>query len=117
MATAAPRGPIIQSEQQDGSQVVIELQIPADLLYLQGHFPGTPIVPGVALTDWAIQAAARCFGREPRIAAIQRLKFHQVLRPNERVTLLLHHRAEADATEFRYRSAEHDHASGRLLWR
>lgn len=99
------------------ASVELDLEVPADLLYLQGHFPDTPIVPGVALTDWAVNQAARIARREPRVAGLSRLKFHQVLQPNDQATLVLTPKADGSATDFQYRSDNAVHASGRISWR
>ena len=60
-------------------RLVLTLRIPDTLLYLRGHFPDTPIVPGVALTTWAIDHARAQFGCGPQVAALSSVKFHQVL--------------------------------------
>ena len=95
----------------------IALTIPPDLLYLQGHFPDTPIVPGVALTDWAVHQAARFAQRPARVAGLARVKFHQVLQPDDQASLLLSPAQDGAAMDFVYRSEGANHASGRILWR
>lgn len=57
-----------------------------------GHFPGTPIVPGVLLIDWAvhaIQQAEAASGRVGglRITELGVVKFHSPVRPSEELLL------------------------------
>ncbi len=95
----------------------IDLGIPPELLYLQGHFPDTPIVPGVALTDWAVQQAAEFAGCPAQVAGLARVKFHQVLQPRDNATLTLTPAQDGAAMDFVYSSEGASHASGRILWR
>ncbi len=93
----------------------IRLRIPADLVYLRGHFPQTPIVPGVVLTQWAIDEAASLFKHPRRVAALSSVKFHQVLQPGDEVELRLTN--TADSTQFSYTLGDTRYASGKILWR
>jgi 3-hydroxymyristoyl/3-hydroxydecanoyl-(acyl carrier protein) dehydratase len=55
---------------------------------LPGHFPGNPIVPGVLLLD-SIGHILQQWKPSCRIAGIAQAKFHQLLRPEQRVTITL----------------------------
>jgi 3-hydroxymyristoyl/3-hydroxydecanoyl-(acyl carrier protein) dehydratase len=67
----------------------VTLQIASDHPALAGHFPGSPIVPGVVLLDealYAIEQAAR--ERDPPSAwQIGAVKFHRVASPGEPLQL------------------------------
>lgn len=49
---------------------------------LAGHFPGNPIVPGVMLADYMLDAIA-AWRPEIRILGAHRLKFLRAVRPAE----------------------------------
>jgi 3-hydroxyacyl-[acyl-carrier-protein] dehydratase len=55
---------------------------------LAGHFPGDPVVPGVVLLD-RVADLIRLWKPNCRIAGIAQAKFHQLLRPEQRVTVTL----------------------------
>lgn len=93
----------------------IRLRIPEDLAYLEGHFPQTPIVPGVVLTQWAIDEAVAQFDHQRRVEALSSVKFHHVLQPGDEVELTL--TDSTTATQFAYALGDTRYASGKILWR
>lgn len=65
--------------------------VPTDLDVFRGHYPGTPILPGVLICESAFQAAAVLISRiapvqEGHVPVVTRLtntKFRRVVRPGE----------------------------------
>jgi acyl-CoA synthetase (AMP-forming)/AMP-acid ligase II/3-hydroxymyristoyl/3-hydroxydecanoyl-(acyl carrier protein) dehydratase len=116
---ARPRFPLLKVLEQalDGEtpRMLLELIVPADLLYFDGHFTVAPVLPGVVQVDWAIHYGRRYFGLEGPFGGINALKFQQMIRPQQPVRLeLLHDRAKG-SIHFRYFSEVGVHASGRIL--
>jgi 3-hydroxyacyl-[acyl-carrier-protein] dehydratase len=64
-----------------------DIQIPPDHPAFAGHFPGTPIVPGVVLLDEALHVIARELGLTLERCTLAAVKFKNVVRPGQRVTL------------------------------
>lgn len=96
--------------------VQLALSIPADLMYFDGHFPGTAILPGVVQLDWAIAHGRRLFALPPRFAGVANLKFQNVILPGSTVELQLEHDSAKGALHFRYLSGALQHSSGRVLF-
>ncbi|RKR04339.1 acyl-coenzyme A synthetase/AMP-(fatty) acid ligase [Kushneria sinocarnis] len=91
----------------------VTLEVPERLLQLDGHFPGRPIVPGVAQLDWVVHYCREAFAAHGDGQCFERIKFPLLLLPGERVTLTLQrHDARIG---FRLDSSRGCHASGRLL--
>ncbi len=64
-----------------------DIVIPPDHPAFAGHFPGTPIVPGVVLLDEVLQAIAAACGHAPQRCALTAVKFRSIVRPGERLRL------------------------------
>ncbi|RNF30439.1 AMP-binding protein [Massilia aurea] len=110
-----PRLPAARLLETGPARVLLELVVPADLLYFDGHFSVAPVLPGVVQVDWAIH-----YGREQLALAgvfkgINALKFQQMIRPGHPVLLELLHDQAKGSLNFRYFSDAGAHASGRIL--
>ena len=117
-AAAAPRTlPDHAWRERDTASAVAELDIAPDLQAFDGHFPGAPILPGVAQIDWAIRIAQAAFDPPPRrFARLETLKFQRPVLPGMRVDLALRWRADSGVLAFTYRSAAGIHASGNVVF-
>jgi 3-hydroxyacyl-[acyl-carrier-protein] dehydratase len=62
--------------------------VPVNHPCLAGHFPGDPVVPGVLLLDM-VGALLQQWKPGSRIAGIVQAKFHQLLRPEQLITVTL----------------------------
>ena len=109
---SAPR---IVREGREGGDWIRELEIPADLASLEGHFPGRPLVPGVVQLGWALDAAAAWLGRAPRLEGVEMLKFPEPLRPGRRVRVAVSCGEDGSRLRFRISSEGRVHAIGRAL--
>jgi acyl-CoA synthetase (AMP-forming)/AMP-acid ligase II len=87
-----------------------------DLLVFDGHFPGSPILPGVAQVDWAIGFARERFAMPARFLRMDALKFSQPALPGMHLDLELHWNAAAATLQFEFRSTAGRHSSGRIVF-
>lgn len=88
-----------------GERCVVHARVPSELRYLEGHFPGQPIVPGVAQLVPLVYREARIAW--PDLAAptsIKRLKFLEALRPGDELEVQLVR--EPDKLRFEIRRGE-----------
>jgi 3-hydroxyacyl-[acyl-carrier-protein] dehydratase len=77
-------------ELEPGVRAVGRLLITGEEWYLQGHFPGNPIVPGVIMVEACAQVAAVCALTHPDqqgkfgvFAAIDETRFTRIVRPGD----------------------------------
>lgn len=92
------------------------LEIPHDLEYFAGHFPGAPVVAGVVQLKWAVEAAQRHLGASGALARMENLKFQSVLVPGAKATLKLEWAAAGHKLYFSYTHEGQRFSSGRLLF-
>ncbi|WP_372395051.1 AMP-binding protein [Azospirillum sp. HJ39] len=83
--------------------VELDLFVSPDLAALDGHFPDFPIVPGVALVDWAVRNADRHLGLSIGAARNFQVKFRRIATPGGTVTLSLRHDPARRRLGFEYR--------------
>lgn len=103
------------ASEQDG-EWQLELDVPPDLAHFTGHFPQTPVLPGVVQVDWAQQLARELIADlPPRFCGMEVLKFQQLVRPGDRLQLSLRFDAERGKLYFAYRNGEAACSSGRIL--
>jgi 3-hydroxyacyl-[acyl-carrier-protein] dehydratase len=64
--------------------------VPADSLWYAGHFPGTPLLPGIAilaLVEEAISEAELREGKQVMITGVGRVRFRLPVRPDDRMVI------------------------------
>lgn len=72
----------------------IQVSVPQDCIWFTGHFPGEPILPGIALVHTVYQAIAwdaQDRGEAVQISSLKRIRFTGPVRPGENFLLNLTH--------------------------
>jgi acyl-coenzyme A synthetase/AMP-(fatty) acid ligase len=105
----------LSAVEQDG-EWQLQLVVPLDLAHFTGHFPQTPVLPGVVQVDWA-QQLARSLIKDlpPRFSGMEVLKFQQLVRPGDQLQLTLRFDAARGKLYFAFRNGEAPCSSGRIL--
>jgi len=96
-------------------QATASLQVDAQLLVLDGHFPGAPIVPGVAQLHWVVTLGTQVFGIPAAFLRAEVVKFQQPILPGDRVEVQLQWNPDKGSLQFALTSARGAHTSGRLV--
>jgi 3-hydroxymyristoyl/3-hydroxydecanoyl-(acyl carrier protein) dehydratase len=65
----------------------VRARVPLDLAYLEGHFPGNPIVPGIAQLLLVERAVRRAFSDLGPLKGLTRLKFEVRIDPGDEVVV------------------------------
>ncbi|HLD64981.1 MAG TPA: AMP-binding protein [Pseudomonas sp.] len=110
-----PKLPDLLAQQEQDGQWQLELEVPLDLAHFTGHFPQTPVLPGVVQIDWALQLARQLLDLPPRFIGMEVLKFQQLARPGDRLSLTLKFDGERSKLHFAFRNGEAPCSSGRIL--
>ena len=109
--------PEIVSESVDSNRAELEIRVPSDLMYLQGHFPDEPVLPGVVQVHWAIEFASQRFDLKPDFKAIEGLKFHRIIEPETSIRLVIEYDEAASKLRFSYTSGDDTCSQGRVLFK
>jgi 3-hydroxymyristoyl/3-hydroxydecanoyl-(acyl carrier protein) dehydratase len=64
-------------------EISAEAELPPDSLWFSGHFPGDPILPGIAQLGIVYEAVCQSRGGRPGIAGFSRVKFRKIVRPRD----------------------------------
>lgn len=108
--------PDVLSAMTAENQVVLQLFVPKNLDYFNGHFPDAPILAGVVQLHWAVEYTKEHFDlTELDVKNIEVLKFQVVIIPGQQLTLTLTRKA-ANKVLFSYGSDKGQHASGRIVF-
>jgi len=97
--------------------VVLNLPIERDLIYFTGHFPGSPILPGVVLLAWAEEYGRQYMDISGSFAGVDNLKFHQIVAPGNIVDLSLRYDSLKKKLYFSYSNPGVVYASGGIIFR
>lgn len=108
--------PTIVRQDFDPPHGDIELIVPEELYFLQGHFPGRPILPGVTQVHWAISLSRNALSLKPDFLGIEALKFHRIIEPLTRLRLVVEHIESSGKLQFSYTSELGQHSQGRILF-
>jgi 3-hydroxymyristoyl/3-hydroxydecanoyl-(acyl carrier protein) dehydratase len=108
--------PEILSQEAGAASLVLQARVPRDLLYLRGHFDGTPVVAGVVQLAWVQHYARSQFQLPGGIHRLEQLKFQRLLRPPESFTLSIELQRERSLVAFRLYHDERIFSSGRILF-
>jgi acyl-coenzyme A synthetase/AMP-(fatty) acid ligase/3-hydroxymyristoyl/3-hydroxydecanoyl-(acyl carrier protein) dehydratase len=115
-STQLCRPTIISWEMTQSSQDLL-LDMSKDLTCFEGHFDGFPVVPGVALVEWAIFYAKEGFLDKAVFIGMSQIKFLQVVKPNDIVRLRLDWDSVATSLKFQYFNNEAIFSTGVLKFK
>lgn len=115
LALFRPLMPQPEWTQRDALQATASLQVDAQLRVLDGHFPGSPIVPGVAQLHWVVTLGTQAFGIPAGYLRAEVVKFQQPILPGDRIEVQLQWTPDRGSLQFVLTSARGAHASGRLV--
>jgi len=89
----------IESNAENEIRAVI--QIPAASPWFDGHFPGEPILPGLAQIGIVFDAIKKASEGELRVLSVSRVRFKRIVRPEDRLEVIATPlKKEADAYTF-----------------
>ncbi|MDY7530492.1 AMP-binding protein [Pseudomonas sp. Bout1] len=110
-----PTAPQVLERVEANGEWTLQLAVPPDLAYFSGHFPQTPVLPGVVQVDWALTLGQQLLNLPGQFAGMEVLKFQQLVRPDDRIELHLRFDRERSKLYFAYRNEAAACSSGRIV--
>ena len=104
-----------QVSDADKPEIVGQFRLNEDCIYLQGHFPSAPILPGVTQLDWVVQLASQYWSTPVSIQRVEVLKFNDMILPGAEGDLVIQRKRE-DCITFSYKKGDTALSSGRLVF-
>lgn len=94
--------PHITAIERDAEKVRIELFVPFDLVWFEGHFPDCAILPGVIQTHWVMEFGRKHYAISGQFQSLSNVKFMRLIEPGMHVALELRFDAAANVLRFQY---------------
>ena len=73
--------------QQPAATMAAQVSIPADSPWFKGHFPGDPLLPGIAQLHLVMEAVRAALGQDVRLTGLKRVRFKRIIRPEETIDI------------------------------
>ena len=89
---------VIRISRPDPGQIMAELEVDADSPWFSGHFPENPILPGIAQLGMVVDTIQESGHKDCWISEIKKLRFKQMIRPHDTITLIIRCRAQGPAS-------------------
>lgn len=84
------------------NEISTDIHVSSDSPWFDGHFPGEPILPGVAQIGMVFDAIRKAQNRDLIISGVRRVRFKRMIRPDDRLKIIATPlNKEMDAYSFR----------------
>ena len=111
-----PQEPVVTHSLIEQYHVQLNVFIPHNLSWFDGHFPGRPILPGVVQTHWARLYGQKHFGELGIFKQLEVIKFQHVITPGKFINLTLSWNPDKSKLTFAYQMGEQKISSGRIAF-
>jgi 3-hydroxymyristoyl/3-hydroxydecanoyl-(acyl carrier protein) dehydratase len=73
--------------QEPAPTIAGQVSMPADSPWFKGHFPGDPMLPGIAQLHLVMEAIRTSLGHGVCLVGLKRVRFKRVIRPEETIAI------------------------------
>ena len=91
------------------------MAIGEDDQWFSGHFPGNPILPGVAQLKLVVDLISRCAPNTLQVTGLSRVKFRKIITPGELLDIRVNCVKTDEQYTFQITSGSDDVCSGKVF--
>ena len=108
--------PEVVSSEFRNNRLSAVLKVPTDLVYFSGHFPGSPVLPGVVQIQFVLQLLQTHLGKPVLPVTLSHVKFTSPVSPGDtlNVRIIL---KESDTATWRIEAGRHAVSRGKLRYK
>lgn len=106
--------PELLAKHETEGRAELELRVPADCPWFEGHFSQMPILPGVIQVGWAVHYAHALFGFGPGVTGLEQVKFKRPVGPAAHLVLTLKPDAAKRRVRYEYKEGDQSCSAGVL---
>jgi len=100
---------------KEEGEIRARVRVPSDSPWFDGHFPGQPVLPGIAQLGMVHDLLCRATKQKLPMERVSRVRFRQIIRPEQRLTLTVKGGETDGAYRFRITGDEGSICTGQLL--
>ncbi|HFQ80321.1 MAG TPA: hypothetical protein ENK33_02990 [Desulfobacterales bacterium] len=90
---------------QSGTKLTAQVTTDSSSPWFAGHFPGTPILPGVAQLGMVADLISK-FSQDVYISGLSRIKFKKLIKPGELLSIHISPGRKRNSRSFRIEAGE-----------
>jgi len=79
---------LIDIKSSEDREIRAEIQVPAESPWFDGHFPGEPVLPGLAQISMVFDVIQKASEGQWRASSVSRVRFKRMIRPADRLEVL-----------------------------
>ena len=72
----------------DKNKIEADVTVPPDSPWFSGHFPGDPILPGVAQIGMVKDVIRQARSQDLNVSGVRRVRFKQIIRPDDKLKII-----------------------------
>lgn len=97
------------------NEINAQTRVSEDSFWFRGHFPGEPVLPGIAQLGLVIEAIRQSLDTCSKITGVRRVRFKQMIRPGDPINIrVTPHKNQIGEYAFRITVENELVCSGRL---
>lgn len=79
---------VIALNKPSSDKIILDAEVLPDSPWFSGHFPGEPILPGIAQIEMALDAIKHLTQKDLKISNVKRVRFKQIIRPGDKLQII-----------------------------